>query len=86
MPDTITNIGIQAFTGSGLVSVVIPDNVKTIGQSAFLDCHDLTNVTIGTNVSSINDDSFGTCYGLTDVFIPKSVTNIITRPSTFARA
>lgn len=76
IPNSVTNIGVQAFTGCGLTSVVIPDGVVSIEQSAFLNCYDMASLTIGSNVVNIGDYAFGSCSSLTNVFIPKSVTNI----------
>src|SRR5215469_15473827 len=39
LPNSLTNIGLQAFTGSGLTSVVLPDSLISIGPSAFLNCY-----------------------------------------------
>lgn len=41
-----------------LISVIIPNTVKTIGEFAFAYCYDLTSVTIGNGVTSIGDYAF----------------------------
>ena len=54
IPDSVTNIGNQAFRGySRLTSVTISDSVTSIGDSAFDDCGSLTSVTIPDSVTSI---------------------------------
>jgi hypothetical protein len=76
IPNSVTNIDVQAFTESGLTNLVIPDSVINIAQSAFLDCANLAGLTIGKGVVSIGDDAFYGCSSLTNVFVPKSVTNL----------
>ena len=58
LPNSIVNIGDEAFEGSDITSIVIPDSVITIGRSAFQDCVGLESVTIGTGVTSISGGAF----------------------------
>jgi hypothetical protein len=58
-----------------LVSIILPDTLTTIGESAFDSCSGLTSVTIGNNVTSIGESAFAGS-GLTSVIIPDSVTSI----------
>jgi hypothetical protein len=53
----------------------IGNTVTSIGDSAFLDCSELTDVTISDGVTSIMSDAFSGC-GLTSVMIPEGVTSI----------
>jgi|GEM_PF-1165682 len=56
---------------------VIPNSVKTIGNSAFSNCHaNLTGITIPKTVTSIGTSAFWNCNGLVTVTIPNSVNNI----------
>lgn len=67
----------SAFFGfSGLVSVTIPNTVKTIGRGAFESCIGLTSVIIPNGVTKIAEWAFGNCYSLASVNIPNSVTSI----------
>ena len=45
IPNTMTLIDPGMFYGSSLQSVYIPESVKTIGDSAFAQCYDLSEVT-----------------------------------------
>ena len=57
-------------------SVVIPNTIKDIGDSAFNGCTGLTSITIPNSVTSIGDSAFRGCTGLTSVKMPNSVTRI----------
>ena len=57
-------------------SILIPNTVKAIGNSAFECCRNLTSLTIGSGVTSIGDWAFDECSGLTSITIPSSVTSI----------
>lgn len=64
------------FDCDGLIAIIIPDSVITIGSSAISDCDSLTDVTIGDSVTKIGGYAFSNCDSLTDVTIPNSVTII----------
>lgn len=72
----VTEIPDNAFDReSTLLSIDIPNSVKTIGQSAFLVCKNLTTLTIPSSVQSIADNAFS-ASGLQSIVIPDSVTSI----------
>ncbi len=77
MPNSVTNIGMEAFDGSAnLVSVTIGTNVTDIGGAAFEYCPALASVTIPNSVTQIEGGAFAECYSLTNLAIGASVTNI----------
>ncbi len=56
--------------------LIIPDNVTSIGVSAFWYFSGLTSVTIGNRVTSIGVSAFRGCSSLTSITISDSVTSI----------
>ena len=77
IPDSVTRIGNEAFSGcKRLTSIIIPDSVTSIGEYAFQGRTGLTSITIPNSVTSIGDCAFSSCTGLTSVTIPNRVTSI----------
>jgi hypothetical protein len=72
---SVTSIGIQAFNGTGLTSVIIPDSVTSIGAFAFAGTP-LISVTIPNSVISIGSDAFANNEYLTSVILGNSLTSI----------
>ena len=75
VPDTIvgypvTRIADDAFKGTAVTSVIIPDTVGEIGWFAFADCPSLTSVTLPASVTSIGYGAFDGCSNLT-VYCPR---------------
>jgi len=74
---TVTEICDSAFSDcENLVSVKIPNGVKTIGQLAFFKCYSLKKADIPDGVEEIKSDGFSYCESLTYIFVPKSVKTI----------
>ena len=53
--------------------IVICKGVTTIGNAAFLDCHNITSIVIPDGITKIGDHAFQSCYKLTEIHIPNSV-------------
>lgn len=75
LPDILKKVADRAFKESGVISVIIPQAVETIGRDAFNGCWKLTSVNIPPNVRSIEGGAFGGT-GLSTVIIPNGVENI----------
>ena len=60
----------------GCQSTSIPNDVTSIGASAFSGCDSLTSITIPNSVTSIGESAFEYCRSLTAITIPNSVTSI----------
>lgn len=59
-----------------LVSVTLPEGLKTIGERAFYNCTALSSINIPQSVTSIGEQAFYKCTGLTTVIIPDNMTKI----------
>lgn len=57
-------------------SLTIPNSVKTIENSAFLGCGNLTSLTLGNSITSIGSQAFLECTNLKTIIIPNSVESI----------
>ncbi len=76
-------IGESAFYGcSGLKQIILPENLKDIGEYAFFNCG-LTQITIPATVETVKDYAFAFCRQLQQITIPESVKYIGER-TTFA--
>ena len=59
-----------------ITDLVIPNNVKSISDYAFVGCKGLVSATIPNSVTSIGEAAFWQCKGMISVNIPGSVTTI----------
>ena len=72
---TVTSILQEAFYGTSLTSVDLPNSLKFIEGWAFQDCS-LKNVTFGNSLYSIGPSAFASCHGLTSVKLPNSLRSL----------
>lgn len=63
-----------------MFSIVIPNSVTSIGDSAFGDCTSLFSIIIPDSVTSIGSCAFSNCSSLSNIVIPASVTNMDGNP------
>ncbi|MDE5989287.1 MAG: leucine-rich repeat domain-containing protein [Duncaniella sp.] len=66
----------EAFRGSSITSINIPNSVTEIGGSAFSGCSFLTSITIPNSVTEIERSAFEGCSSLASITIPNWVTKI----------
>lgn len=59
----------------GLTTVVLPEGLTTIGDSAFQHCGNLTSITLPDSLTNIEQYAFSYC-GLESVTLPKNVAKI----------
>ena len=62
--------------GQRLGSIVLPNNISSIGEEAFRFCINLNSITISDSVTVIDNHAFYGCTSLTSVTIQNSVTYI----------
>jgi len=55
---------------TSLADIIIPDNIKTIGYSAFNGCKALTSIFIPATVTTIESNAFADCNALEKVITP----------------
>jgi hypothetical protein len=80
MPNSVTNIGMEAFYGCpNLISVTLGTNVAIVGSAAFEYCPVLASITFPNSVTVIGGDAFAECSGLTNITIGTGVTNILSQ-------
>lgn len=75
---TLTEL--DPFTGmtdtGNLITIVLPQSITAIGESAFFDCNYLSRVSIKSNITEIGAGAFSACNSLTYLILPDSVTSI----------
>jgi len=81
MPDYIQYQNIAPWRNypTSIATVVIANNVKSVGNYAFINCYNLRSVVISNSVITVGEYAFGGCRNLTSVTIPNSVITIGTR-------
>lgn len=73
--NSVTAFGNEAFLGTGLKSVVIPESVTTIGESAFAHCKNLESIEMPDSLKSLGKRAFYNC-GLKSLSIPSGIDKI----------
>ena len=77
LPNTITEIGDNAFLGStNLKQVNIPNSVTKMGGSVFGRCTSLEEIKLPNSITTIGVRAFEGCQSLKELNIPNSVTEI----------
>jgi hypothetical protein len=74
----ISEIGSEAFAGSGLKRITIPDNVTELNPATFSECGDLSTVLFSTEkkLTKIDDYCFAGDYSLSNCALPEGLTTI----------
>ena len=70
---TIEVIGMYAFKGRNITSVVIPNSVTEIQTSAFENCRQLVSVDLGTSVVTVGKNAFKDCRGLVELKLSDTI-------------
>ena len=77
IPNTVTIIGDNAFKHSGNNStsfeVIMSENIKEIGASAFEGCNKLSSIKLPEGLEEIGDRAFAECNGITKIILPSTL-------------
>lgn len=76
IPDSVTQLGDNAFEGCGFSSINLPQTLTYIGKYAFLGCSNLTEILIPASVTTIGSNAFLNCTNLAKITINKPVNSI----------
>lgn len=76
LPKYLVEIGEEAFKGSDVTSILMPNTVKNLGTHAFEDCKKLKEVTLSSSLTLIPMAAFRGCDALQELQVPASVTKI----------
>ena len=76
LPKYLVEIGEEAFKGSDVTSILMPNTVKSLGTHAFEDCKKLKEVTLSSSLTLIPMAAFRGCDALQELQVPASVTRI----------
>ena len=73
----VTSIGNYAFyEHSALLSVELPDTIRSLGLGSFAWAESLTSIHIPEGVTSIPEDCFWACLSMTEISLPSTVRTI----------
>ena len=70
---TVSGVGFCAFKDANIVSISLPDTIKTISNFAFDGCNNLETVNMNAELTSIGIASFRRCYKLTSINLGNSL-------------
>jgi uncharacterized repeat protein (TIGR02543 family) len=60
----VVAIGESAFSGKAIVSVTLPDSVRSVGNNAFSSCNNLQSVTFPSRLDYLGRSAFANCLNL----------------------
>ncbi len=76
LPSSIEGSKYEISNMRGVVNVIIPEGVTSIGVGAFSGCSSLESITIPEGVTSIGGQAFYNCSSFESITIPEGVTSI----------
>ena len=66
----------SCFSNKKLITVLLPNTLTSIGQSAFYNCSNLPEIHLPASLTSIGDSAFRYCDNLTEINFPDNLTSI----------
>ena len=76
LPDSVTSIGMNAFSMSSVKRLHLGSGLKTLGQFALANCIELTAIDIPKGVTSLQRGALSRCIKLTDIRLPSTLKSI----------
>ena len=76
IPTGVTEIAGDAFNGSGLSGVVLPESLTTMGNSVFVNCTSLKSAKLPKNITRIPNYTFQHCKSLENIDIPENLREV----------
>ena len=76
IPETVTEIGENAFTNASVKSVEIPSSVTKIDCEAFFGCTSLETVSMKNSVTEIGGEAFSWCTALKNIRLSNKLQTI----------
>lgn len=64
------------FNSSSLKQIVLPKQIKKIGDNTFYNCTKIEKIELPSMLESIGNSSFYNCVNLKEIIIPESVKNV----------
>ena len=62
--NSVREIGVYAFSSSGLKTLTLPESVTSVGKRAFINCSDLTSLSINSKEVTVDGVAFSGCTSL----------------------
>ena len=73
LPKSITQIDDEGFKYSPFETITLPENLQSIGSSAFEGCTYLTSINFPEKLQTIGNNAFFECENLTSIIFPESL-------------
>jgi len=75
---TLSSLGQNCFSNTGIEAVNVPEGITTIGSNAFSRCSYLCEVTLPSTLTSIGATCFSWCGSLESITLPESLEELPT--------
>ena len=76
LPLFLYYIGSNAFAGTGIKQIVIPNKITEINYGTFRECKKLNDVKLPNSILAIKDNAFEGCTLLDNIELPSSINDI----------
>lgn len=76
LPQSLIEIGDNAFWGCDFVRIKLPDSIKRIGNFAFGNCEQLSKMVLPNSLEYLGKKAFWSCRRIYEIVLPKSLKKI----------